>query len=573
MKRQRAMRAAAVLLFALPAVAVAVAATEGQQHPHPPHDDDTTVLSSLLGPIPGKEAFFRDFWQAKPAVIRRHNPTFYHPILQQGDLDAVLVHSTIASLMKSLTGDTEHHLQSKGEEEGWKLVKRIKGEDGEWWSSSPNAAVRTQMLGLPEDATEVEVARAAFAQGYSLVVNHLEDKWHGTSQLASVFEQELGYRTSTNCYFTPAKSQAFEAHFDWMDAFVLQVEGSKRWRLYDALVEQPRPDMQFKPTQQEIGEPFIDFVLEAGDLLYLPSGLIHEALTELEDGSGGSSMHLTVGVETAVLGSWESLLLEVVVVATAAAAAAGEDKSMLPSSWAGLLNLQCPSGAVGEGGNKEGKEQEMQSLAAMMSAFVPATTRGEKLRQGDLVALTLMHLATQERALRRPVPLTPLMKRTNSKRRLGQLKELVTLVKEKSDIQDAWADFVHKHNGTVPRSLAVFGKTSAEKDAVGKEMECRLAGAAAAGMVLPEEVEQGVYDALVCLEGALLYSTQAKAVLKHFENVCQQDLLTHQQQRKATLEQGVWQANIAAIEGQMEAPQVYGVGSHAAAAAGVSSMS
>jgi hypothetical protein len=556
------MWAAATLLVALPAVAAAA------------HDDNATVLSSLLGPIPGKEAFFKEFWQVKPAVIRRHNPTFYHPIMQQGDLDAVLVHSTTASLMESLTGDTEHHLQNNGEEEAWKLVKRIKGEDGEWWSSSPNAAARMQMLGLPGDATEVEVARAAFAQGYSLVVNHLEDKWHGTSQLALIFEQELGYRTSTNCYFTPAKSQAFEAHFDWMDAFVLQVEGSKRWRLYDALVEQPRPDMQFKPTTEEIGEPFIDFLLEAGDLLYLPSGLIHEALTELEDGSGGSSLHLTVGVETTVLGSWESLLLEVLVVATAATA--GETKSMLPSSCTGLLNLQCPGGAAGGGGNDEGKEQEMQSVAAMMSALVRATMKGEGLRQGDLMALTLMHLATQERGLRRPVPLTPLMKRTSSRRRLGQLKELVTLVKEKSDIQDAWADFAHKQNGTVPRSLAVFGKDNAsdsQKEAAGKEMERRLVAAAASGMVLSEGAKQGVYDALVCLEGALLDSTQAKAVLKHFEGVCQQDLVSHQQQRRATLEQGVWQANIAAIDGQMDAPQVYGVGSHAAAAAGVSSMS
>ena len=571
-RRPRTMQAAAALLVALPAIAVAAAA-EGQQHPHPPHaHDDNTVLSSLLGPIPGKENFFKEFWQAKPAVIRRHNPTFYHPIMQQGDLDAILVHSTTASLMKTLTGDADHHPQNKEEDEAWKLVKRIKRQDGEWWSSSPNAAARTQMLGLPSDATDVDVARAAFAQGYSLVVNHLEDKWHGTSQLALSFEQELGYRTSTNCYFTPAQSQAFEAHFDWMDAFVLQVEGSKRWRLYDALVERPRPDMQFKPTTQQIGESFIDFVLEAGDLLYLPSGLIHEALTELEDGSGGSSLHLTVGVETTVLGSWESLLLEVLVVATAVA---GEGKIM-HSSWASLTSLQCPGGAAGRVENDEGGEQEVQSVAAIMSAFVPTITTEEELRQGDLVALTLMHLATQERGLRRPVPLTPLMKRTSDRRRLGQLKELVTLVNKQADVQAAWEGFYEKHNGTVPRSLAVFGKANGsddQKEAAGKEMERRLAAAAAAGVALSEEAKQGVNDALLCLERALLDTTQAKAVLKHFDGVCQQDLMSHQQQRKATLEQGVWQANIASLDGKMDAPQVYGVGSHAAAAAGVSSMS
>lgn len=566
------MRAIMVLFVAFPTISVAAAAEDQHyQHPSHAHDDDNTVLSSLLGPIPGKESFFKEFWQAKPAVMRRHNPTFYRPIMQEGDLDAILVHSRTASLMDTLTGDADHP-QNKHNDEAWKLVKRIRGENGEFWSSSPNASTRTQMLGLSPDATDVEVARAAFVQGYSLVVNHLEDKWHGTAQLALVFEEELGYRTSTNCYFTPARSQAFESHFDWMDAFVLQVEGSKRWRLYDALVDQPRPDMQFKPMTLEVGEPFIDFVLEAGDLLYLPSGLIHEALTEMEDGSGSSSLHLTVGVETTVIGSWESLLLEVLVVVTAAASKGNHD---LPSSGAGLRDLRCPSGAAGER-DGEGKEHEMESASAMMSVFMSAIMTEEGLRLGDMVALTLTHLATHERVLRRPVPLTPLMKRTKSRRRLGQLKELVTLVKEKSDIQGAWEWFMQKHKGTVPRSLAVFGKNfggADRKEAAGKEMERRLATAAAAGTVLSEEAKQGVHDALMCLEKALVDTVQAKAVLKHFDSVCQQDLATYQHQRKGILEQGVWQADIAAVDGQVDGPQVYGVGSHATTFAGVSSMS
>jgi hypothetical protein len=131
------------------------------------------------------------------------------------------------------------------------------------------------------------------------------------------------------------------------DALVLQVEGRKRWRLYDAVVEQPRPDLKFKPTAAEIGEPFVDFVLEAGDLLYLPSGLVHEARTlgggeEEEEGAGPPSLHLTLGVESTVFGSWESLLLELVAAATddrdgddggdgqaAAEAAASEEKEVL----------------------------------------------------------------------------------------------------------------------------------------------------------------------------------------------------------------------------------------------------
>lgn len=74
--------------------------------------------------------------------------------------------------------------------------------------------------------------------------------------------------------------------------------------------------MKSKPTAAQIGEPFVDFVLEAGDLLYLPSGLIHEAHTLAEADDASPSLHLTVGMESTVFGSWESMLLELVATAT-----------------------------------------------------------------------------------------------------------------------------------------------------------------------------------------------------------------------------------------------------------------
>jgi len=38
--------------------------------------------------------------------------------------------------------------------------------------------------------------------------------------------------TGCNCYLTPADSQGFSPHFDDIDAFILQLEGKKRWRVY-----------------------------------------------------------------------------------------------------------------------------------------------------------------------------------------------------------------------------------------------------------------------------------------------------------------------------------------------------
>lgn len=95
-----------------------------------------------------------------------------------------------------------------------------------------------------------------------------------------------------NVYLTPKNSQGFAPHYDDIEAFVLQIEGKKHWRIYKPTSRQtilPRESSQnFK--QDEIGEPCLDVVLEAGDMLYFPRGYIHQANT-LKD---HHSLHITV---------------------------------------------------------------------------------------------------------------------------------------------------------------------------------------------------------------------------------------------------------------------------------------
>lgn len=95
-----------------------------------------------------------------------------------------------------------------------------------------------------------------------------------------------------NVYLTPKNSQGFAPHYDDIEAFVLQIEGKKRWRLY-----KPRNRSEMLPressrnfTQEEIGEPCMDVILEPGDMLYFPRGYIHQAQTL----KNHHSLHITV---------------------------------------------------------------------------------------------------------------------------------------------------------------------------------------------------------------------------------------------------------------------------------------
>lgn len=77
---------------------------------------------------------------------------------------------------------------------------------------------------------------------------------------------------------TPKGTQGFAPHYDDIEAFVLQIEGRKRWRVYQPLNDDstlPRYSSEnFK--QSELPTPMIDVVLEQGDLLYFPRGFIHQ---------------------------------------------------------------------------------------------------------------------------------------------------------------------------------------------------------------------------------------------------------------------------------------------------------
>lgn len=96
-----------------------------------------------------------------------------------------------------------------------------------------------------------------------------------------------------NSYLTPPNSQGFAPHYDDIEAFILQVEGKKRWRLY-----KPRNENEYLAryssrnfTQSEIGEPILDTIVNAGDLLYFPRGTIHQGET-----MDSHSLHITLSV-------------------------------------------------------------------------------------------------------------------------------------------------------------------------------------------------------------------------------------------------------------------------------------
>ena len=130
---------------------------------------------------------------------------------------------------------------------------------------------------------------------------HSDEVWAMVAQL----EEYFGCGGGCNSYLTPAGCQGFAPHWDDVDAFILQVEGVKHWRIYaprspdEALPRFSSPNF----AQDELGgEPLAEVTLRPGDLLYLPRGFIHQAESDAEH----DSLHLTLS--TGRQHTWRDLL-------------------------------------------------------------------------------------------------------------------------------------------------------------------------------------------------------------------------------------------------------------------------
>ncbi|VVC40038.1 JmjC domain [Cinara cedri] len=105
-------------------------------------------------------------------------------------------------------------------------------------------------------------------------------------------QEYFGSLVGCNVYLTPPFSQGFAPHYDDIEAFVVQVDGEKHWRVY-----KPRSKFETLPRkssgnfhQDEIGKPILDVILKPGDFLYMPRGYIHQADTLFTE---THSLHLT----------------------------------------------------------------------------------------------------------------------------------------------------------------------------------------------------------------------------------------------------------------------------------------
>ena len=156
----------------------------------------------------------------------------------------------------------------------------------------------------PRFADAASVWKKFDEKGCSLRILHPQRWKDALWKMLSTMERYWNCSTGCNVYLTPPNSQGFSPHFDDIDAFVLQLEGKKTWRVYPPRSEEEMLPRYSSPNfaQDEIGEPVLEVILEPGDVLYMPRGTVHQASCV----DGEHSLHVTLS--TNQFNTWADVL-------------------------------------------------------------------------------------------------------------------------------------------------------------------------------------------------------------------------------------------------------------------------
>jgi ribosomal protein L16 Arg81 hydroxylase len=231
----------------------------------------TPSLAWLINPV-GTKLFFESYWEKQPLVVKRNQPNYFSPLLSLDEVDRVL--TTLDRRYPDVT---------------------LK-------NASQKVTAEDYVIG--DDRLDIAKVYQLFGEGSTITLAFLDKVIPELRLFCGSMEREFTFPFQANVYLTPAGAQGAKPHYDTHDVFVLQVAGSKKWTMYGTPLELPLAGQDFDSSVHDRGAPTREFELEAGDMAYIPRGLVHDARS-----TETVSLHITAGV---LRYTWADLLLELV---------------------------------------------------------------------------------------------------------------------------------------------------------------------------------------------------------------------------------------------------------------------
>jgi len=294
-------------------------------------------LDSLLSPM-RSEAFFATHWERTHLLLSGREASRYDSLITVADLERMIAGSDLR----------------------YPAIQLAKGGG----YLPPAAFTRTVKPGGEADAGRPDVRKLMdeYRRGASIALSAIHRTWAPLGAFCAGLEALLDHAVHANAYLTPGRTDGFSAHYDVHEVFVLQLAGSKRWRLYPPVVELPYRTQLCTPQTYGGQAPTAELELRAGDLLYLPRGVGHATTT-----SESFSAHVTIGV---TVHTWVDLVRECL----QAAAGQLELRRALPPGFASDAGAApwLRSGLL-DALNQLGRQVDVDALLASFTSRVRAS--------------------------------------------------------------------------------------------------------------------------------------------------------------------------------------------------------
>jgi ribosomal protein L16 Arg81 hydroxylase len=193
-------------------------------------------------------------------------------------LDRLLVRASAADFLRR-----HYHFLPYSEPDGCRALAPLGAEDlFDRLRASPSAEVAIGREGGKADAAfdgSPAVARSLLDSGHTIVVRHAERHDGALAELARDFRRALGGDVDVHAVETPAGRPGFGWHCDFEEVFLLQLAGTKAYRLRKNTVHPwpVRETIRRQTTIDREGSSLgLEVELREGDWLYVPSGWWHE---------------------------------------------------------------------------------------------------------------------------------------------------------------------------------------------------------------------------------------------------------------------------------------------------------
>ncbi len=209
---------------------------------------DTQLPLSLLGGLTPQQ-FMRRHWQKKPLLVRQAIAGF-RPLLSAAELFALAEREEVESRL----------IVQQGAPAGSRSRKRA-APGG--WQMRRGPLARRALPPLKQP-------------GWTMLVQGV-DLHHGAAHaLLNRFRFLPDARLDDLMISLATEGGGVGPHFDSYDVFLLQASGSRRWQIGPQKDLSLQPDVPLKILQNF--QPTQEFVLHAGDMLYLPPRYAHDGV-------------------------------------------------------------------------------------------------------------------------------------------------------------------------------------------------------------------------------------------------------------------------------------------------------